>query len=360
MGKDSMKTVQVELLRAAATMVVKKEFDHLLYIGDLPLPEDIVKAKSTARRKLVQAVTSEVQRQVIEAMGIETLAMPTYDIARPERFKMALVGGIAAGVFKDADVVLGVLGRTPTSYPDTMMLVTIGSDNENSMHTGFGVVGTDRIPSTILESVFDLAVEIAVDGWEGHPLGTLLVVGDSAAVMEKSRQLTLNPFQGYSENEKNILNPDVRDAIKNFAVLDGGFVIRDDGVVLAAGRYIKVESDEDFAVPLGLGSRHVAACGISQSTGAIAVVVSETTGVTRVFQDGRCVLEIHPEQRTRRGGQSADDALAIAAAVAAETEEEPPEKKLPDKKLPEKKEPAKETKVVAAKAVAPKERAKRS
>lgn len=301
MAMDILTVVQAELLRAAAGMATKKEFDHLLYIGDLPLPDDLVKAKSTARRKLVQAVTSEVQRQVIAAMGVETIAMPTYDIARPERFKMALVGGIGAGFFKDGDVVLGLLGRTPTSYPDTMMLVTIGSDSRDSMHTGFGVVGTDRIPSTILESVFDLAVEIARDGWEGHPLGTLLVVGDSAAVMEKSRQLTLNPFQGYSENEKNIMNPEVRDAIKNFAVLDGGFVIRDDGVVLAAGRYIKVDDHSDLDVPLGLGSRHVAACGISQSTGAIAVVVSETTGVTRVFQRGRCVLEIHYEQRMRRG-----------------------------------------------------------
>ena len=299
---DMISSAQIELLRAAAAMVAKKEFDHLLYIGDLPLPDDLIKAKSTARKKLVQAITSEAQRQVIEAMGVDTIAIPTYDIARPERFKMALVGGMAAGLFKDGEVVMGLIGRGPTSYPDTLMLVCIGSDDLKLVNTGFGIVGTDRIPSTILEAVFDLGVEIARDGWEGHPLGTLLVVGDSAVVMEKSRQLTLNPFQGYSENEKNILNPEVRDAIKNFAVLDGAFVIRDDGVVLAAGRFIRVDDHSELEVPLGLGSRHVAACGISKSTNAIAVVVSETSGVTRVFQSGRCVLEIQSEQRTRRGG----------------------------------------------------------
>lgn len=156
MGADIMSNAQAELLRGVAALVAKKEFDHMLYIGDLPLPEDIVKTKSNARRKLVQAVASEVQRQVIEAMGITSIAMPTYDIARQERFKMALVGGIASGIFKDGEVVLGLLGRTPTSYPDTMMLVTIGSDNRDSVNTGFGVIGNDRIPSTIIESVLIL------------------------------------------------------------------------------------------------------------------------------------------------------------------------------------------------------------
>ncbi len=292
--------VQAELLRAAAAMAAKKEFHHLLYIGDLPLPDDIIKAKSVARKKLVQAVTSEVQRQVIEALGVATIALPTYDIARPERFKIAVVGAIAKGLFADGEVVLGLIGRGATSYPDTVYVVTLGGEEGTTVDTGFGVVGTDRLPSAILESLIELAVEVGREGWEGHPLGALLVVGDTAAVMEKSRQLTLNPFQGYSESEKNILNPEVRAAIKSFAVLDGAFVIREDGVVLAAGRYIKFDEETEFSLPLGLGARHTAAAGISKDTDAIAIVVSQTTGVVRVFQKGKVALEIHPEQRPHR------------------------------------------------------------
>ncbi len=48
--------LQEELILAGAAMAAKKEIDHLLYIGDLPLPEELVKARSTARKKLVQAV----------------------------------------------------------------------------------------------------------------------------------------------------------------------------------------------------------------------------------------------------------------------------------------------------------------
>jgi hypothetical protein len=292
--------VQAELIRAACSMAAKNEFDHLLYVGDLPLPEDLVKPKSVARKKLVQAVASEVQAQVIAALGIETISLPVYDMTRPEKFKIALVGGIAKGIFQQGEVVLGLLGRRPTRYPDSLLVVTIGGDSEDIVDTGFGVVGEERIPSAVLERLIDLAVGIAVDGWEGRPLGTLLVVGDTAAVMEKSKQLTLNPFQGYSESEKNILDPEVRNAIRNFAVLDGAFVIREDGVVLAAGRYLQFDEESELQVPLGLGARHVAAAGISQATEAVAIVVSETNGEVRVFQKGRCMLHINPQQRLKR------------------------------------------------------------
>jgi hypothetical protein len=316
--------LQEELILAACSMATKKEIDHLLYIGDLPLSEELVKARSTARKKLVQAVASDVQRAVIEAMGIPTISLPTFDMARAERFKIALVVGIAKSLFKDGEVVLGMLGRRPTSYPDSLLMVTIGADAENSPDTGFGVVGTSRIPSSILENLIDLAMQIAVDGWEGRPLGTLLVVGDTARVMEKSKQLTLNPFQGYSEAEKNILNPDVRNAIRNFAVLDGAFVIREDGVVLAAGRYLRFDDEKEFKVPLGLGARHVAAAGISQDTDAIAIVVSETTGEVRVFQSGRCVLQLNPGRRRpgKLAGGGIGGELARAATLVASTEEE--------------------------------------
>ncbi len=292
--------LQEELILAAGGLAAKKEFDHLLYIGDLPLPEHIVKARSMARKKLVQAVSSKVQCQVITAMGIPTISMPAFNLARSERFKVALVGGLAQGLFKQGDVVLGMAGRTPTSYPDSLLVVTIGVKDENSVDTGFSLVGTENIPPSILESLIDLALSIAVDGWEGRPIGSLMVIGETAAVMEKSRQITLNPFQGYSETEKNILNPQVRNAIRNFAVLDGAFVIREDGVVLAAGRYMKFDDSKEFNVPLGLGARHVAAAGISQDTNAIAIVVSETLGEVRIFQQGQCVMQLNPQIRHKR------------------------------------------------------------
>ena len=108
--------------------------------------------------------------------------------------------------------------------------------------------------------------------------------------------LTINPFQGLSESERNVLDPKIREAIKNFSVLDGAFVMREDGVVLAAGRYLSA-SDEAVKIPLGLGARHAAAASITSTTKCIALVVSQTSGAVRLFKGGNIVLELHQTAR---------------------------------------------------------------
>jgi DNA integrity scanning protein DisA with diadenylate cyclase activity len=79
-------------------------------------------------------------------------------------------------------------------------------------------------------------------------------------------------------------------------VLDGAFIIREDGVVLAAGRYLS-SSDQGVKIPLGLGARHAAAAGITATTHAIALVVSQTSGAVRLFKEGNIVLELHQTAR---------------------------------------------------------------
>lgn len=286
--------LELALIRAGGTLAAKKEVDHLLFISDLPLSDEMIKARSPARKKLVQAVTSESQRAVYDAMGWRALLLPAYDLPRHEKFKVALVGGMAKGWFQKGETVLAMVSKAAASYPDSLMLVTVGEESETS--TSFMAGAAAEIPSQVMNAVLSLALSIAEEGWEGHPIGSLFVVGDSTRVMEKSRQLTLNPFQGYSENDRNIHDPKVREAIKNFAVLDGAFVIRQDGVVLAAGRYLSFESGE-FEVPLGLGARHTAGAGISRDTDAVALVVSQSSGVVTVFEAGKVVMRMDSRQR---------------------------------------------------------------
>ena len=144
-----------------------------------------------------------------------------------------------------------------------------------------------------LRKVVDLAVEIAREGREGRKIGTLFVVGDSEEVLRHSRPLILDPLHGHPEHTKRIDDPDVRETLKELAQLDGAFVVSDEGVVLSAARYLDAIS-ESLMVPLGLGSRHMAAASVSKQTGAVAVAVSESSMV-RMFDDGELVSEIVPE-----------------------------------------------------------------
>lgn len=128
-------------------------------------------------------------------------------------------------------------------------------------------------------------------------MGTIFVLGDHEKVMEISSQMIINPFSGVSENERNILDPQLKETIREFSTIDGAFVIRDDGVILAAGRHLK-SSAEDSELPQGLGARHRAALGITSLTNALAVAISESTGDVRVFNRGKVFMEIEKRSRT--------------------------------------------------------------
>jgi len=75
------------------------------------------------------------------------------------------------------------------------------------------------------------------------------------------------------------------ETIKEFSSIDGGFVIRGDGVVETAGSLIQA-ADYNHSLPSGLGSRHAAAAAISAAADCIALTVSSSTGQVTLFRRG--------------------------------------------------------------------------
>ena len=150
-----------------------------------------------------------------------------------------------------------------------------------------------KLDCNVLETVVVLAVEIAREGREGRKIGTLFILGDVPAVLRRSKPLILDPLAGHPDEKKRITSHDVRETLKELAQLDGAFVISDDGVAVSACRYLDATS-EGVTLPLGLGSRHMAAASVTRHTKAVAVVVSESS-VVRVFNNGELVCEIIPE-----------------------------------------------------------------
>jgi diadenylate cyclase len=183
--------------------------------------------------------------------------------------------------------------------------------------------------SEVLWSVIELAIEIAREGREGRKIGTLFVVGEEDSVLALSRPLILDPLEGHSLVRKRIEDPNLRETVKELAQLDGAFIVSNDGHVLSATRYIDARS-ENIDIPLGLGSRHVAAASITRDTDAVAVVVSESS-VVRILDGGKLVAEIIPELWLFHR-----EASHIAKASVEEIEEKNlaviSEKKTPDKR----------------------------
>ncbi len=143
----------------------------------------------------------------------------------------------------------------------------------------------------VLETVIEIAVGIARQSVEGGSIGTLFVVGDEEEVLKRSKCLILDPLAHYPKEAKDIHDANVQGTIKELAKLDGGFVVSGDGYVLSAARYIEASS-RFIDLPLGFGSRHMAAASISKETDAVTVVVSESDSVVRIFDDGKLIAEI--------------------------------------------------------------------
>lgn len=282
-----------EFLRSALNLAARDEVDHFLYISDTPIDREDLRGRRGAR-KLLYAVSSPAVAQTLEPLEVRTLVIPAYDYSRVERMKVALVSAITQGAFKEGDRVLCMTGRVG-QLPDTLMRMKIGSSIEDRLTLEGAKLG-EGFNSQVVDAMIQLSLQIGQEGFEGHPVGTLMTIGDHNNVLEKSRQMTINPFQGLSESERNVLDPKIREAIKNFSVLDGAFVIREDGVVLAAGRFLSA-ADDTVKIPLGLGARHAAAAGITATTHCAAVAVSQTSGTVRLFKGGEILLELHQTAR---------------------------------------------------------------
>jgi len=283
-----------EFVRAALALAARSEVDRLLIVSDHPLQPPQIRGRPI-KRKLVYAVTTEALANQLFARKYQAVVIPPYEYSRVEKIKVALVACQSENMVKDGDTILAMAGQGPDLNLDTLVRIRLGDEDDEPVRVDSLDLGPE-FSSQVVEALLHVAMAIGAQGYEGHPIGTILVVGDSTAVMEKSRQLTLNPFAGMSEAERNCMDPAIRDAIKTFAVLDGAFVIREDGVVLSAGRYLQVVSS-DVKVPMGLGARHTAAAAVTRETKAVAITVSQTTGTVRFFKDGEIVLELHQTAR---------------------------------------------------------------
>ncbi|MDP2750492.1 MAG: diadenylate cyclase [Nanoarchaeota archaeon] len=152
------------------------------------------------------------------------------------------------------------------------------------------ITGGDINPD-VVESVINIALEIHKEGREGKKIGTAFIIGRPEEFKPYINQMILNPFQSYPEAQRKITDPNMKETIKNFAMLDGVFVIDTTGTIMNAGAYINVDAT-CIELPGGYGTRHRNSSAITKITDSIAVVVSESGGMISVFKGGKLVTKL--------------------------------------------------------------------
>ena len=213
-----------------------------------------------------------------------TIQVRSFSNQRLAQLRSAVLVGLTRGILTFNDRVCCVGGLAGSNQFDSIVVVDVEKEFQTLL-SGHADLLPEDVKPEVLERVINVATELAVEGREGRPVGCLFVVGDSERVEKMTKPLVLNPFYGYKEEDRNILNPFMDETIKEFSSIDGAFVIRGDGVVEAAGALVQA-TDSDHALPGGLGSRHAAAAAISIAADCIALVVSSSSGQVTLFRRG--------------------------------------------------------------------------
>jgi hypothetical protein len=295
-----METVSRGIVRHAQQLAGEVNARAVLLYADAMTGDDELS-------RLVQAVdfpTILVTRTRLEAPppGFGSaiwVTVPDVQMTRAGQVRTALLVCVARGVLHKGDRVICLSGADRSQVLDTLSVLDLGGERELLSLFDLKSFGGDLAPA-VFERVLTLATQLAVEGREGRPVGALFVLGDSERVLAQSRSLVLNPFQGHPESGRNVLDPALEETLKEFSALDGAFIVRGDGVVLTAGSHLMPSPAVSTHLASGLGTRHGAAAGISASTDAVAVCISQSTGTVSVYKSGQLVTDI---QRPTHGGQ---------------------------------------------------------
>jgi hypothetical protein len=268
---------------------------------------DFVADRLTARRLLLISDSRRVVGRVLDAVDGETvLATSDADLREDFADEVQTVLRLSVTLPSTLEVLEDVRGILISAFLEGSLgegqdvLCLVAGDDHPLLLFNFSIsddptfeilrAGIDeRCDLEVFEMLLRIAGDLVRQGREGRSVGTMFIVGDTENVLEASRQVVINPFQGHTAEQRRVLHPDNVETTKEYANLDGAIVVSADGTLEAAGRYVLLEPDAEAAS--GLGGRHLAAASVTMHTDAVAIVVS-SSGVVRVYKDGSPVMEL--------------------------------------------------------------------
>lgn len=292
-----MRNTNKIIFQAAARIAKKAKARAILFSLDcldkLPTDEAPKMAADIALIPVTQRTPKDLAGMLqdqAKRLKVAAVHLPPVNMTRMSLIKISVVHAISRELINIGDKIVFITGVQGSKDLDSIILLDTATEYEIITTHGAEAI-LDNISHEVFQVTLNLALELAHRGREGKPVGTIFVVGDEERVMQLSKQMVINPFKGYTDEDNNILNPELKETIREFSAIDGAFIIGADGRVLSAGRYLNVASEEE-SIPRGLGSRHIAAGGITSLTNAVAIVIAESSGDVRIFKDGKILMEI--------------------------------------------------------------------
>lgn len=273
-----------EEVKARSVMLHADAVGSIDFLRDLPTSAELIVVSSS---KMEEPTGEAEEGAPAREAPVHYLQVPFPTLDRFDQVELAMLFAVSRGLVSRGDTVVSLSGVPSSGFLDSLLVIDVGREFPTVFSKTADTPLGDVEPQ-VLEKVMLIATDIAREGREGRPVGTTFVLGDYERVARYCRQMVINPFRGYSEEEKSILDPSLEETVKEFSTIDGAFILRGDGVIMSAGTFLRPEKAAPN-LPSGLGARHAAAAALSQNTACVAVVVSQS-GTVSVFRGGGLVI----------------------------------------------------------------------
>ncbi|MEA1947371.1 MAG: diadenylate cyclase [Thermodesulfobacteriota bacterium] len=244
--------------------------------------------------RVIAATTNKEAYDVLTHAGLDAIRLPLRATDKYSQLRHVISVALRSAKVFLGDFIVCALGRDVYQEEGDLVILTDVEQSVERLEISDLLKLTDGIQPRVLEFAVAVACKIGRASRGGKNLGAIIMLGDSLKVLEDSKQLIPNPFQGHDEAGRRITNPDTHTAIVELSKLDGAFIVRGDGLIQTAGTFL-ISHEVDIVLPAGLGARHLAAAAATKHTAATAIVVSATDGHVRAFSGGTMVMHLDPE-----------------------------------------------------------------
>ncbi len=301
-SRPSGEARQSALLVAAGFDLARElKIDKVLVLAELLTDRRLVKQHRQEETLIWVAQEVEVFAKL---EGLETsdkcIEIPEAKVDRMDQVTLGLLIAVMHGAIDRKEAVVCLAGVAGSKRLDNLL---IANPERDFPWLRMRPIDGDAplLASREFIRLIEIALKFAAEGREGKPIGTIFVLGNPDELAPFTKALILNPCKGHARKQRNIHDNAFVETKREYAAIDGAYLIDRSGVLESAGVYLNAPMKKNVVVAKGLGARHLAAATISARAEAIAIVISESSGTVTVFSQGAKVIAFSGREAAAMG-----------------------------------------------------------
>lgn len=202
---QSDSTLEGAMIEAAATVSKRVKARAIMVYQDALADVEAARKKLVASGCTLILIRHRSEDESSEdGKKMRYLDVPKFKLTRMDQIKMATLMAFSQRILDGGDTFVALTGVSGEPL-DTMVVMRVGAEYELFQSVDQPKI-TEHVRRVVFQRVLTIALELAHEGREGKPVGALFVIGSDRNISRYSVQNIINPFHGYTQKQRNILD----------------------------------------------------------------------------------------------------------------------------------------------------------